>query len=52
MLPPISGDGGGKTTMAKEATVLGEIESEVWPVMKENSTENKAQIVYFSHGGG
>jgi 4,5-DOPA dioxygenase extradiol len=52
MPPPVSGYADGKTRMAEEATVLGEIESEIWPGMKENSPENKAQIVYFSHGGG
>jgi aromatic ring-opening dioxygenase catalytic subunit (LigB family) len=38
--------------MVAEAKVLGEIESEAKSVMKQNSPMNKAQIVYFSHGGG
>jgi aromatic ring-opening dioxygenase catalytic subunit (LigB family) len=38
--------------MVAETVVLGEIESEAWSVMKHNSHMNKAQIVYFSHGGG
>ncbi len=37
---------------AVEAKVSGEIKSEAWSVMKQNSSNDKAQIVYFSHGGG
>jgi aromatic ring-opening dioxygenase catalytic subunit (LigB family) len=45
----VSGD---EDFVAAKASVPGEIESEVCPAMKIHNPANRAQIVYFSHGGG